>query len=68
MMIYLTLIQFFDKDEKHFLTVARQVTYEGAFLASDSVLEKDVQIHQLLAHMFKVVKVAVESQGLLNRV
>lgn len=33
-MIYLTLIQFFDTDEKHFLMVARQVTYERAFLAS----------------------------------
>lgn len=66
-MIYLILIQFFDKDEKLFLIVARQITYERSFLASNSVLDKAVWTHHLLTHMFKVVKVAIESQSLLNR-
>lgn len=66
-MIYLSLIQFFDKDEKHFFIVPRQITYERACLASNSVLDKDVRTYHLLTHMFKVGKVAIESQDLLNR-
>lgn len=50
-----------------FFIVAREMTYEIAFLASNSLLDKAVLTHHFLTHMFKVAKVAIKFQGLLHQ-
>jgi hypothetical protein len=50
-----------------FFIVAREMTYEIAFLASNSLLDKAVLTHHFLTHTFKVAKVAIKFQGLLHQ-